>query len=55
VDSDPHTEDVSDVQRRRFNATIAALAVGGPLGEPIGRLADAAGRTSTPARVGVSE
>lgn len=42
---------LSDARRRGFNATIAAVAVGGPVGEPITRMIDALGRTSVPQRL----
>jgi len=39
---------LSDARRRGYNATVAAVAVGGPVGEPIGRMIDALGRTTVP-------
>ena len=42
---------LSDARRRGFNATVAAVAVGGPVGEPIGRMIDALGRTVVPHRL----
>jgi hypothetical protein len=42
---------LSDLRRRSFNAKVAAVAVGGPLAEPVARILDATGRTTAPARV----
>lgn len=39
---------LTDLRRRGFNAAIAALTVGGHLGEPVGRLIDSASRPVTP-------
>jgi transcriptional regulator with XRE-family HTH domain len=43
---------LSDARRRGFNAIVAAVAVGGPVGEPIARMIDAIGRPVAPQRVG---
>jgi transcriptional regulator with XRE-family HTH domain len=43
-----HSGQLTDLRRRGYNAGIAALAVGGPLGEPYGRLLDATGRPLAP-------
>lgn len=41
--------ELTDMRRRAYNAAMAALAIGGQLGEPFGRLLDSAGRPLTPA------
>jgi transcriptional regulator with XRE-family HTH domain len=46
---------LSDARRRGFNATVAAVAVGGPVGEPILRMIDAIGRPVVPQRIGVGD
>jgi transcriptional regulator with XRE-family HTH domain len=43
---------MTEIRRRSYNAIIAALSIGGHLGEPFGRLLDAAGRPMTPAPPG---
>jgi len=40
---------LTDLRRRGYNAAIAALAIGGQLGEPFGRLLDTTGRPLSPA------
>jgi transcriptional regulator with XRE-family HTH domain len=44
-----HSGQLTDLRRRGYNAAVAALAIGGHLGEPFGRLLDATGRPLTPA------
>jgi transcriptional regulator with XRE-family HTH domain len=39
---------LTDLRRRAYNAAVAAIAVGGHLGEPVGRLIDACGRPGPP-------
>lgn len=39
---------LTDLRRRSYNAAVAAVAVGGQLGEPVSRLLDATGRPTTP-------
>jgi transcriptional regulator with XRE-family HTH domain len=53
-----HTEEsdwrrghLSEARRRAFNAKVAAVAVGGPLGEQLVRILDATGRITFPARI----
>jgi hypothetical protein len=41
--------ELTDMRRRAYNAAIAALTIGGHLGEPFGRLLDSTGRPLTPA------
>jgi hypothetical protein len=41
--------ELTDMRRRAYNAAIAALTIGGHLGEPYGRLLDSTGRPLTPA------
>lgn len=43
---------MSEARRRTLNAKIAAVAVGGPLGEQTGRILDSTGRILAPVRVG---
>lgn len=40
---------LTDMRRRGYNAAIAALTIGGHLGEPFGRLLDSTGRPLAPA------
>lgn len=42
---------LSDARRRTLNAKIAAVAIGGPLGEQVNRILDSTGRILAPARV----
>jgi transcriptional regulator with XRE-family HTH domain len=42
---------LSEARRRTLNAKIAAVAVGGPLGEQTGRILDSTGRILAPARI----
>jgi transcriptional regulator with XRE-family HTH domain len=46
---------LSEARRRTLNAKIAAVAVGGPLGEQVGRILDATGRITVPARIEVPD
>jgi transcriptional regulator with XRE-family HTH domain len=39
---------LTDMRRKAYNAAVAAIAIGGPLGEPIQRLLDSTGRAVTP-------
>src|SRR5262245_33934070 len=48
-------EEADDMRRRAFHAAIAAIAVGGSLGEPAERLANAGGKAAVPARVGMAD
>jgi len=41
--------------RRAFTAAVAAIAAGGPLGEPISRALAALGHADTPSRVGLTD
>lgn len=48
-------KNTDDMNRRSFTAAIAALAVGGPLGEPIHRALSSLGQPNAPVHVGVAE
>jgi transcriptional regulator with XRE-family HTH domain len=41
---------LTDMRRRAYNAAVGAITLGGPLGEPVGRLIDSAGRPVPPHR-----
>jgi transcriptional regulator with XRE-family HTH domain len=46
---------LSEARRRAFNAKVAAVAVGGPLGEQLVRILDATGRITMPARIEIPD
>ncbi|MDQ1248728.1 MAG: helix-turn-helix protein [Actinomycetota bacterium] len=48
-------EDADDMKRRAFTAAIAAIAVGGPLGEPVHRALASLGAADIPAHVGAAD
>lgn len=51
----PLRQEADQMRRRAFTAAIAAIAAGGPLGEPIQRAVAALGGADTPARVGLAD